>query len=53
MRKDIDEGKDQEYGGAGPALSINKKKSSRREEEKDGGGSGGFLSGFKTGFFKW
>jgi hypothetical protein len=48
MLQDIQEGKDQDFGGIGPGLSLGKKKSSRRDE----GGMGGLFSGLRTGFFK-
>lgn len=58
MLKEIEEGKDQEFGLSGPALSLGKKKSSKRDKDYDneggmGGGSSGignFLSGIRSGF---
>ncbi len=49
LLNDIAEGKESEYGGGGPGLTLGKKNSSRKEE---GGsrGIGGFLSGLKQGF---
>jgi hypothetical protein len=51
--KEMEEGRDIEVGeGGGPSLTIGKKKSSnKRDMHKEGSNSsGGFLSGFKSGF---
>lgn len=46
LLKRLQEGQDEEFGGAGPGLTLGKKKSSKREAE----GAGSFLSGLRQGF---
>eukprot|EP00347_Sterkiella_histriomuscorum_P022223 403331239 len=56
MIRDIEEGKDQEFGGSGPHNTLGKKRSSKRDRDRGdhddfpGSGIGGFLSGLKQGF---